>query len=238
MRVPVCGSCIHTWLVSVCKYLHTRDCVHFRSDCCRCVSLWRGGWGEMGGACNKQRVHLTPAWEVCCVESHYTQRTHNKVLREGILICISALLRPSCATRPLQQPLTCQPTSPTQTLPSTQPAADGTRWDRVVSGSSYFPPLSSLSMSPESILGSLCRCWSAESDSAWWRRRRTDVPLMVRERNYPKPTVNHPLPADHTRSYFPLAHTHIHTHTHECTECDIVFSLYFWCQKIEREADA
>lgn len=63
-----------------------------------------------------------------------------------------------------------------------QPADDGLRWDgiRWSQAAVVFPPLSSLSVSPVSILGSLCRCWSAESDSAWWRRRRrTDVPLTT-----------------------------------------------------------
>lgn len=64
---------------------------------------------------------------------------------------------------------------------------DEMRWGRVVSGMQLFlSVLQSQYESPESILGSLCRCWSAESDTAWWRRRRrrkrTDVPLTVHEK--------------------------------------------------------
>ncbi len=106
----------------------------------------------------------------------------------------------------------------------------------------FFSSLQSLYESWESILGSLCRCWSAESDSAWWRRRRTDVPLTVRERNHPESTVNNLLHTDHTHSFFfslSLSLSLTHTHTHPENEvkpfspCTVHSPM---CQTIEQEA--
>lgn len=224
--VHVCGSCIHTWLVSVCKYLYTWVCslqVRLTQVCvCVCAGVAGGvGRGWTSSRCTWRLHGNYIVWSHITLGFLASSALTTKCWEGG---SFSAYLHCSCLY--VQSDLYIndwhvshkEPTSPIQTLPSTQPAADGTRWDRVVSGSSYFPPLSSLSMSPESILGSLCRCWSAESDSAWWRRRRTDVPLMVHERNYPKPTVNNLLPTDHTHSFFPLWLTHTHTHTNTQNE--------------------